>query len=64
MELFWVLEKLFRSSRRGEELWPMELHVEMERLHVEVKRLHVKVKRLHVEVNVVASWTSRRGGVL
>ena len=32
MELFGFSRSCFGSSRRGEELWPMELHVEVERL--------------------------------
>ena len=37
MELFGFSRSCYGSSRRGEELWLMELHVEVERLHVEVK---------------------------
>ena len=44
MKLLWVLEKVFGASHRGEEVWSMELHVELKRLHGEVKRLHVAVK--------------------
>ena len=37
MELFGFSRSCYGSSRRGEELWLMELHVEVEGLHVEVR---------------------------